>query len=90
VEHGFISPSARHIIVQAPTAQDLMAKLEVIKPRSLGTYANRSAVSACSLRILEYILRVSVCVGACKNRHKINIPDRKTNLTVVNRLHVCT
>lgn len=45
VEHGFISPSARHIIVQAPTAQDLMAKLEVIKPRSLGTYANRSVVS---------------------------------------------
>ncbi|ONL97991.1 Cytokinin riboside 5'-monophosphate phosphoribohydrolase LOG3 [Zea mays] len=32
VEHGFISPSARHIIVQAPTAQDLMAKLEEYVP----------------------------------------------------------
>jgi predicted Rossmann-fold nucleotide-binding protein len=29
VEDGFISPSARRIIVQAPTAQDLMDKLEV-------------------------------------------------------------
>lgn len=29
VEEGFISPSARGIIVQGPTAQDLMAKLEV-------------------------------------------------------------
>jgi hypothetical protein len=29
VEEGFISSSARGIIVQAPTAQDLMDKLEV-------------------------------------------------------------
>nr|CAB3500835.1 unnamed protein product [Digitaria exilis] len=32
VEEGFISPSARGIIVQAPTAQDLMAKLEEYVP----------------------------------------------------------
>lgn len=29
VEEGFISPSARHIIVSAPTAMDLVKKLEV-------------------------------------------------------------
>ena len=29
MEEGFISPSARRIIVQAPTAQELMDKLEV-------------------------------------------------------------
>jgi cytokinin riboside 5'-monophosphate phosphoribohydrolase len=30
VEEGFISPSARRIIVLAPTAQELMDKLEVL------------------------------------------------------------
>ena len=30
VEEGFISPSARRIIVSAPTAQELMDKLEVV------------------------------------------------------------
>ncbi|KAG6527212.1 hypothetical protein ZIOFF_009307 [Zingiber officinale] len=30
VEEGFISPNARHIIVSAPTAKELMKKLEVI------------------------------------------------------------
>ena len=29
VEEDFISPSARHIIVSAPTARELMKKLEV-------------------------------------------------------------
>lgn len=29
VEEGFITPNARHIIVSAPTATDLMNKLEV-------------------------------------------------------------
>ena len=29
VEEGFISPSARHIIVSAPTAKELVKKLEV-------------------------------------------------------------
>lgn len=29
VEEGFISPNARHIIVSAPTAQELVKKLEV-------------------------------------------------------------
>lgn len=29
VEEGFISPNARHIIVSAPTARELMNKLEV-------------------------------------------------------------
>ncbi|CAN6300937.1 unnamed protein product, partial [Urochloa humidicola] len=32
VEEGFISPSARCIIVQAATAQELMAKLEEYVP----------------------------------------------------------
>lgn len=30
VEEGFIHPSARHIIVSAPTAEELMKKLEVV------------------------------------------------------------
>ena len=30
VEEGFISPTARHIIVSAPSAKDLVKKLEVI------------------------------------------------------------
>lgn len=30
VEEGFISPSARQIIVSAPTAMELVKKLEVI------------------------------------------------------------
>ena len=30
VEEGFISPTARHIIVSAPTAKELVKKLEVI------------------------------------------------------------
>lgn len=29
VDEGFIAPSARHIIISAPTAHELMAKLEV-------------------------------------------------------------
>ncbi|XP_052182796.1 cytokinin riboside 5'-monophosphate phosphoribohydrolase LOG1 [Diospyros lotus] len=33
VEEGFISPSARHIIVSAPTAKDLVKKLEEYIPR---------------------------------------------------------
>lgn len=30
VEEGFVSPSARHIIISAPTAKELVMKLEVI------------------------------------------------------------
>ena len=30
VEEGFINPNARHIIVSAPTAKELVKKLEVI------------------------------------------------------------
>ncbi|XP_042456050.1 cytokinin riboside 5'-monophosphate phosphoribohydrolase LOG3-like isoform X4 [Zingiber officinale] len=33
VEEGFISPNARHIIVSAPTAKELMKKLEEYFPR---------------------------------------------------------
>ncbi|THG14206.1 hypothetical protein TEA_002835 [Camellia sinensis var. sinensis] len=33
VEEGFISPSARHIIVSAPTARELVQKLEQQRPR---------------------------------------------------------
>jgi len=29
VDEGFVTPAARHIIVSAQTAQDLMCKLEV-------------------------------------------------------------
>lgn len=29
VDEGFVSPSARHIIVSAPTPHELMSKLEV-------------------------------------------------------------
>ncbi|XP_039116743.1 cytokinin riboside 5'-monophosphate phosphoribohydrolase LOG1 isoform X1 [Dioscorea cayenensis subsp. rotundata] len=36
VEEGFISPSARHIIVSAPTAMDLVKKLEEYVPRHEG------------------------------------------------------
>lgn len=31
VDEGFIAPAARHIIVSAPTAYELMCKLEVCK-----------------------------------------------------------
>lgn len=31
VEEGFISPSARHIIVSAPTAKELVKKMEVFR-----------------------------------------------------------
>jgi len=30
VEEGFINPTARHIIVSAPTARELVKKLEVV------------------------------------------------------------
>ncbi|CAI9105052.1 OLC1v1003896C1 [Oldenlandia corymbosa var. corymbosa] len=42
VEEGFISPSARHIIVSAPTAKDLMLKLEDYFPsdEAVGTKLN--------------------------------------------------
>lgn len=30
VDEGFVTPAARHIIVSAPTAQDLLSKLEVV------------------------------------------------------------
>lgn len=33
VEEGFISPSARHIIISAPTAEELVKKLEVFSTR---------------------------------------------------------
>ncbi|KAM0941859.1 putative LOG family protein [Dioscorea sansibarensis] len=36
VEEGFISPSARHIIVSAPTAMELVKKLEEYVPRHEG------------------------------------------------------
>ncbi|KAF9594808.1 hypothetical protein IFM89_034791 [Coptis chinensis] len=36
VEEGFISPSARHIIVSAPTAKELVKKLEEYFPRHEG------------------------------------------------------
>ncbi|KAE9458628.1 hypothetical protein C3L33_09466, partial [Rhododendron williamsianum] len=34
VDEGFIAPSARHIIISAPTALELMAKLEVYTTQS--------------------------------------------------------
>ncbi|XP_047307488.1 cytokinin riboside 5'-monophosphate phosphoribohydrolase LOG1-like [Impatiens glandulifera] len=36
VEEGFISPNARHIIVSAPTARELVKKLEEYVPRHEG------------------------------------------------------
>ncbi|KAK9279203.1 hypothetical protein L1049_012881 [Liquidambar formosana] len=36
VEEGFVSPSARHIIVSAPTARELVKKLEEYFPRHEG------------------------------------------------------
>jgi len=41
VEEGFISPNARHIIVSAPTAKELVKKLEVINmslPKTIFAY----------------------------------------------------
>lgn len=35
VDEGFIAPAARHIIVSAQTAQELMCKLEVLLSLSL-------------------------------------------------------
>ncbi|XP_071908245.1 cytokinin riboside 5'-monophosphate phosphoribohydrolase LOG1 isoform X2 [Coffea arabica] len=42
VEEGFISPSARHIIVSAPTAQELVKKLEEYVPRHEGVASKLS------------------------------------------------
>ncbi|XP_058225453.1 cytokinin riboside 5'-monophosphate phosphoribohydrolase LOG1-like [Rhododendron vialii] len=36
VDEGFIAPSARHIIISAPTAHELMAKLEGYVPKHSG------------------------------------------------------
>ncbi|KAI8548929.1 hypothetical protein RHMOL_Rhmol07G0311500 [Rhododendron molle] len=36
VDEGFIAPSARHIIISAPTAHELMAKLEEYVPKHSG------------------------------------------------------
>ncbi|MCL7044613.1 hypothetical protein MKW94_016883 [Papaver nudicaule] len=36
VDEGFISPAARHIIVSAPTADQLMSKLEEYEPKHCG------------------------------------------------------
>ncbi|XP_042456049.1 cytokinin riboside 5'-monophosphate phosphoribohydrolase LOG3-like isoform X3 [Zingiber officinale] len=44
VEEGFISPNARHIIVSAPTAKELMKKLEVIIQVNDLTVSNSSGV----------------------------------------------
>lgn len=35
VDEGFITPSARHIIVSAQTAHDLISKLEVLHPPNI-------------------------------------------------------
>ena len=35
VEEGFIKPGARNIVVSAPTAKELMEKMEVHSPSSL-------------------------------------------------------
>ncbi|KAJ9698082.1 hypothetical protein PVL29_007273 [Vitis rotundifolia] len=42
VEEDFISPSARHIIVSAPTARELMKKLEEYFPRHEGVASKLS------------------------------------------------
>uniref|UniRef100_A0A0V0I3Y6 cytokinin riboside 5'-monophosphate phosphoribohydrolase n=1 Tax=Solanum chacoense TaxID=4108 RepID=A0A0V0I3Y6_SOLCH len=36
VDEGFVTPSARHIIISAPTAQELMSKLEDYVPKHNG------------------------------------------------------
>lgn len=36
VDEGFVTPSARHIIISAPTAQELMSKLEDFVPKHNG------------------------------------------------------
>ncbi|VFQ96983.1 unnamed protein product [Cuscuta campestris] len=42
VEEGFICPSARHIIVSAPTAKELVMKLEEYVPRHIGVASKLS------------------------------------------------
>ncbi|KAJ9694441.1 hypothetical protein PVL29_010095 [Vitis rotundifolia] len=42
VEEGFISPSARHIIVSAPTAEELVKKLEEYVPSHQGVASKLS------------------------------------------------
>lgn len=43
VEEGFISPSARHIIVSAPTAEELVKKLEVFSPKKKNPHSIASS-----------------------------------------------
>ncbi|ERN08956.1 cytokinin riboside 5'-monophosphate phosphoribohydrolase LOG1, partial [Amborella trichopoda] len=42
VDEGFIAPAARHIIVSAPTAHDLVRKLEEYEPRHNGVASQLS------------------------------------------------
>ncbi|KAH7567149.1 hypothetical protein JRO89_XS07G0023800 [Xanthoceras sorbifolium] len=42
VDEGFIAPAARHIIVSAQTAQELMCKLEEYEPKHSGVASKLS------------------------------------------------
>lgn len=58
VEEGFISPSARHIIVSAPTAKELVKKMEVFRNPSSSilfglVYMNHNHVINTQFGVLE-------------------------------------
>ncbi|KAJ6828965.1 cytokinin riboside 5'-monophosphate phosphoribohydrolase LOG1-like [Iris pallida] len=42
VDEGFIAPAARHIIISAPTARELLSKLEDYEPRHVGVASRLS------------------------------------------------
>ena len=56
VDEGFVTPAARHIIVSAHTAQDLMCKLEVHNSyNSNNFYNNHLKVHSIHLYTLLYV-----------------------------------
>ncbi|GFQ06943.1 cytokinin riboside 5'-monophosphate phosphoribohydrolase log8 [Phtheirospermum japonicum] len=64
VEEGFIKPSARHIVLSAPTAQELLTKMEVIL-----RYAILRDFRLCFVKTYE-LSRMVIC---CKNTTKFGL-----------------
>lgn len=59
VEEGFISPTARHIIVSAPTPRELVKKLEVKKKSSVTLMTNEVYFSV-KLSLCLYLFSVTL------------------------------
>lgn len=52
VDEGFIAPSARQIILSAPTAHELMSKLEVQLPHA-----------QCAIALIAFVSQLHTCLS---------------------------